>query len=53
LQARQWRACKKTILVFPAPKVLETPKSFSYWELLCEAPHSKYITEQKSGYQSE
>jgi|GEM_PF-1012762 len=26
LKARQWRAFKKTILVFPVPKALETPK---------------------------
>ncbi|MFM7599865.1 MAG: hypothetical protein ACKO7R_01490, partial [Pseudanabaena sp.] len=29
LKARPWRAFKKLILVFPAPKVLETPKSVS------------------------
>jgi len=29
LKARPWRAFKKLILVFPAPSVLETPKSFS------------------------
>jgi|GEM_PF-1059264 len=29
LKARQWRAFKKSILVFPAPSALETPKSVS------------------------
>jgi hypothetical protein len=29
LKARQRRAFKKPILVFPAPKALETPKSVS------------------------
>jgi len=29
LKARRWRAFKKPILVFPAPKALEAPKSVS------------------------
>jgi hypothetical protein len=29
LKARRWRAFKKPILVFPAPKALEIPKSVS------------------------
>ncbi len=29
LKARRWRAFKQPILVFPAPKALETPKLVS------------------------